>query len=102
VTNGKRYISDAEDILFDIEEMDRRDAGILTNVKRDSINRMRKFMNSFDHEDRVIHLAKNFRLSCDDVRKALADGPNYDREKCHKEAEEARKSTLPREYLSFS
>lgn len=99
----KRYISDAEDILFDIEEQDRLDAGILTNVKRDSINMMREFKEiSITDEERVIWIAKNYLLSCDDVRRALVDGPDYDQEKCQKETDEARKSLLPRKYLSFS
>jgi hypothetical protein len=81
---------------------DRLDAGILTNVKRDSINMMREFEQfSIDDDERVIRLAKNFRLSCDDVRRALVDGPDYDEEKCRIEVEEARRSSAPREYLSF-
>jgi hypothetical protein len=103
MTDGKRYISDAEDMMFDIEEQDRLDAGILTNVKRDSINMMLRFRAiSIDDEEQVIWLAKNYRLTCGDVRRALVDGPNYDREKCQKETDEARKSSLPREYLCFS
>ena len=103
ISTEKRYISDAEDMLFDIEERDRLDAGILTNVKRDSINMMREFEEmSIADEERVVWIAKNYLLSCDDVRRALLDGPDYDREKCQKEADEARKSSLPRKYLSFS
>ncbi|MBY3158334.1 hypothetical protein HFO56_39230 [Rhizobium laguerreae] len=96
------YISGAEDILFDIEERDRLDAGILTSVKRDSINMMREFKGfGINDEEKVVWLAKNYQLSCEDVRRALADGPDYDRENSRKEEAEARRSSSPREYLSF-
>lgn len=68
------FISGEEDMLHDLEEIDRRDAGILTLVKRDSITLAAKLLGyTADNYENVASLADMYALSVDDVKRALTE-----------------------------
>jgi hypothetical protein len=68
------WISGEEDMLHDIEEMDRRDAGVLTDVKRDVINLAAKILGyTASDEKGVASLSSMYGLSVEDVKRALGD-----------------------------
>jgi hypothetical protein len=68
------YISDADDMLHDIEEMDRRDKGILTDAKRDTIISVAGILGYTAADDEgVASLAGAYQLSTEDVKRALTE-----------------------------
>lgn len=60
------FISDAEDMLHDFDEIDRVNDGVLTPGKIDSIKRYVDFGGEFATPE---FLAKNFRVSLEDVQR---------------------------------
>ncbi|TLX16694.1 hypothetical protein [Rhizobium sp. MHM7A] len=62
------FISDAEDILHDIEEIDRRNEGILTPAKIASIKRYVKRGGELASPE---WLAINFKVSVEDVNRVI-------------------------------
>ena len=68
------FISGEEDMLHDLEEMDRRDAGILTRVKRHTVIHNAGILGySVDNEEGVASIAEMYALSVDDVKRALTE-----------------------------
>lgn len=57
-------------MLHEMEEMDRRDEGILTRVKRDSIISYVKLGDEFADPE---FLAKNFSVSIEDVQRVIRE-----------------------------
>jgi hypothetical protein len=67
-------ISDADDMLHDFEEIDRRNAGILTDAKRATIIRAAKLLGySVDNERGMSSLAVSYAVSIEDVMRALTE-----------------------------
>lgn len=68
------FISGEEDMLHDFDEIDRRNAGILTDVKRGTIIRAAKILGySAKDEEGVASLASSYGLSVEDVKRALTE-----------------------------
>lgn len=64
------FISDADDMMHDMDEMDRRDEGILTTVKRSSIKRFLKRGGAIAEPE---FLAENFKVSLEDVHRVIRE-----------------------------
>lgn len=70
----KGWISGKEDMLHDVEEMDRRDAGILTDVKRFAITNVAEVLEySASNEENLASLAEMYVVSVEDVKRALTE-----------------------------
>lgn len=68
------FISGEEDMLHDFDEIDRRNAGVLTEVKRDTIIRAAKVLGyTATDEKGVASLASSYALSIEDVKRALTE-----------------------------
>jgi hypothetical protein len=64
------FISDAEDMLHDFDEIDRMDEGVLTQYKIDSIN---MFLD-FDGDDvNPEFFTRNFTVSLEDVERVISE-----------------------------
>jgi hypothetical protein len=67
-------ISGKEDMFHDIEEMDRRNAGILTAVKRIAIINVAEVLEySASNEENLVSLAEMYAVSVEDVKQALTE-----------------------------
>ena len=62
------FISAEEDMLHDMDEIDRRDEGVLTPLKIDSIRRFLKYGRSVADLE---YLAENFMVSSDAVKRVI-------------------------------
>ena len=63
------FVSDTDDMLYDIDEIDRKNEGILTEAKVDSI---RQFARLGGVTANVEYLARNFSVSVEDVERVVA------------------------------
>jgi hypothetical protein len=68
------YITDADDMLHDIEEMDRKNKGILTDVKRFGIIRAANRMGiKVTDEEGVQRLSRMYALSVENIKRAFIE-----------------------------
>jgi hypothetical protein len=68
------FISGEEDMLHDLEEIDRRDAGVLTPDKRDAlVNAVEQFGYSASDENDVSELSSMYDLNVEDVKRVLTE-----------------------------